>query len=167
VKPYKWSISSGALPPGLAVSSGGSTTGKPTTAGNLSFVVRVDDSAGGAAGVPRTIYVFRQIAFTTSRATCSGTYLTGCTTQLKYTGGASSAPKVNVTQNLALYPPLPPGSTFTAKAGVVNVSIPPVCTLGNGTAIVTVVLVDQSPCGAGFNCLSGKLSLTINLPGAC
>jgi hypothetical protein len=130
-------------------------------------VVRVDDSAGAAAGVPTSIFIFRQIAFTRPTGTCSGTYLTGCTTQLPYTGGASSAPKVNVTQDPALWPPLPPGSTFTAKGGVVKVSIPPVCTLGNGTAVVTVVLVDQSPCGAGFNCSSGKLTLTINLPGAC
>ena len=167
VKPYKWSISSGVLPSGLAFSQGGSTTGKPTAPGTFSFVVRVDDSAGAAAGVSRSIFVFRQIAFTASTGLCSGTYLTGCTTQLKYTGGASSNPKVTVTQDLALYPPLPAGSTFNAKGGVVNVSIPPVCTLGNGTAVVTVVLVDQSPCGAGFNCSSGKLTLTINLPGAC
>jgi hypothetical protein len=167
VKPYKWSISGGVLPPGVALSSGGKATGKPTANGSFSFVVRVDDSAGSAAGAPGSILVFRQIAFTSLRGTCSGTYLTGCTTQLKYTGGASSAPKVIVTQDLALWPPLPPGSTFTAKAGFVNVSIPPVCTLGNGTAVVTVVLVDQSPCGAGFNCSSAKLTLTINLPGAC
>ncbi len=162
VKPYKWSISSGALPPGVVLSSGGSTTGKPTAAGTYSFVVRVDDSAGAAAGVTRSIFVFRQIAFTSPRGTCSGT-LTSCTTQLKYTGGASNAPKVNVTQDLALYPPLPAGSTFTAKGGVVNVSIP-VCPPGN-LIVVTVVLVDQSPCGVGFNCSSGKLTLTITLVG--
>jgi hypothetical protein len=41
----------------MALSSGGSTTGTPTATGNFSFVVRVGDAAGGAAGAPRTITV--------------------------------------------------------------------------------------------------------------
>jgi hypothetical protein len=167
IPPYTWSIQGGAYPPGLALSAGGSASGKPTAPGTFSFTVGVNDSAGASATGPGSIFVFSRIAFTTATGTCSGTYNTGCTTVLKYTGGASGAPKVKVTQNLALWPPLPAGSTFTVKAGVVNVSIPPVCTLGNGTAVVTVVLLDQTPCYAGFLCTSGKLTLTINLPGAC
>ena len=62
VKPYAWSIASGALPPGLTLSSGGTTTGTPTATGNFSFTVRVDDAAGGAAGVPRTIAVVPHLA---------------------------------------------------------------------------------------------------------
>jgi trimeric autotransporter adhesin len=169
VKPYKWSISSGALPPGLALSSGGSTTGKPTTAGTYSFVIRIDDSAGAAAGVARSIFVFRQIAFTTTSATCSATgNPVSCTTPtLKYTGGASNSPTVTVTPN-PRYPALPKGSTFTAKSGVVTFTIPgPACNAPNYDSIFTVVLVDQSPCGAGFNCSSGKLTLTIHMSNNC
>src|SRR5712691_3022882 len=70
VKPYKWSVSSGALPTGIALSSAGSATGKPTAPGTFSFVVRVDDSAGAAAGVPTSVFIFRQIAFTTATASC-------------------------------------------------------------------------------------------------
>jgi hypothetical protein len=68
VAPYKWSIASGSLPPGLALTPAGSTSGKPTTIGSYSFVVRVDDSTGGAAGVPRTITVVPHLAVT---GTCS------------------------------------------------------------------------------------------------
>jgi hypothetical protein len=166
VKPYKWSISSGALPPGLAVSSGGSTTGKPTATGTFSFVIRVDDSAGAAAGVPRSIYVFRQLAFTAGSATCTGPVLSGCMTQLRYTGGISNGkPVVKVTDTGK--PPLPPGSKFIAAKGVVTVSIAgSLCSsaYGNGyNAVVTLVLVDQSPCVVGFNCSSAKLALTIRL----
>ena len=57
VPPYKWSIATGSLPPGLALSSAGNASGKPTATGSYSFVVRVDDSAGAAAGVSRTITV--------------------------------------------------------------------------------------------------------------
>ncbi len=55
--PYKWSIDGGALPTGLAISSGGTVAGTPGTAGAFSFVVRVDDAGGQAAGVPRSINV--------------------------------------------------------------------------------------------------------------
>jgi hypothetical protein len=170
VKPYKWSISSGALPPGVTVSSGGSTTGKPTTAGTYPFVIRVDDSAGSAAGVPRSIFVFRQIAFSAAVGTCTGMFNAGgggCSTQLKYTGGASNTPKVTVFQS-SQYPPLPAGSTFIAKSGIVSVTIPlSGCGTPSYNSIVTLVLVDQSPCGAGFNCSSGKLSLSVSLSNNC
>jgi hypothetical protein len=170
VKPYKWSISSGSLPPGVTVSSGGSTTGKPTTAGTYSFVIRVDDSAGAAAGVSRSIFVFRQIAWTTPRATCSvfGNPVSCTAPSLKYTGGASSAiPKITVVPNPG-NPALPAGSTFVAKSGLVTFNIPgPGCNAPNYDSIVTLVLVDQSPCGTGFNCSSGKLSLTIHMSNNC
>lgn len=169
VKPYKWSISSGSLPPGLAVSSSGSTTGKPTAVGTFPFVIRVDDSAGAAAGVPTSIRVFRQIAFTTTSATCSvSANPPVCTAPpLKYTGGVSASPKVNVTPSPG-YPALPSGSSFSAKSGVVTFSIPgPACGAADYDSILNVVLVDQSPCGAGFICSSGKLSLTIHLSNNC
>jgi hypothetical protein len=166
VKPYKWSIEGGALPPGVALSSGGSATGKPTTVGTFSFVVRVDDSAGAAAGAPSSILVFRQIAFAAAAGTCNGSAINGCATQLSYTGGIPNGkPVVQVTDTGK--PPLPPGSTFTAAKGVVTVKIAgSSCSsvYGNGySAVVTLVLVDQSPCGVGFKCSSGKLSLTIRL----
>lgn len=62
--PYRWSIATGALPTGLTLSSGGSATGKPTTSGAFSFVIRLDDSAGGAAGASRTISVVPHLSAT-------------------------------------------------------------------------------------------------------
>jgi hypothetical protein len=45
--PYMWKIDSGALPPGLTLSSANSViTGVPTQAGQSSYVLHVDDSAG-------------------------------------------------------------------------------------------------------------------------
>ena len=49
VSPYTWTITSGTLPPGLALSSAGAITGTPTTAGTYSFTVRVADSASTTA----------------------------------------------------------------------------------------------------------------------
>src|SRR5213082_2033639 len=60
-QPYHWSISGGALPPGLGV-SGTTVSGTPTANGNFSFTVRVDDSAGKAAGVTRSITIAAPLA---------------------------------------------------------------------------------------------------------
>ena len=46
--PYSWAISSGALPAGLTLSSGGQISGTPTTAGTFSFTVKVSDSGSPA-----------------------------------------------------------------------------------------------------------------------
>ncbi len=46
--PYTYTISGGALPAGLALSSGGAITGTPTGSGASSFTVRVTDSLGNA-----------------------------------------------------------------------------------------------------------------------
>ncbi|HEX5424177.1 MAG TPA: putative Ig domain-containing protein [Candidatus Acidoferrales bacterium] len=43
--PYTWSVSSGSLPPGLAINSYGTIEGTPTQLGAYSFVLQVSDSA--------------------------------------------------------------------------------------------------------------------------
>lgn len=60
--PYKWSSNSGSLPTGLALSTDGKVTGTPSVAGAFSFVVRVDDAAGGAAGVSRSVTVAKHLS---------------------------------------------------------------------------------------------------------
>jgi hypothetical protein len=46
---YTWSISSGALPPGLSLNSTGTISGTPTVVGTLNFTVQVRDSTTPAA----------------------------------------------------------------------------------------------------------------------
>jgi len=57
VGPYTWSIDTGALPDGIAMSTGGAISGKPTTPGAGSFVVRVKDSLGTSSTKPLFIIV--------------------------------------------------------------------------------------------------------------
>lgn len=48
--PYVWSLSAGALPPGLTLNTGtGDISGTPTTAGTYNYTVRVTDATGGYA----------------------------------------------------------------------------------------------------------------------
>src|SRR5690606_8972485 len=50
VPPYTFSIASGALPPGLTLSTGGDLDGIPTTVGVYSFMVMAEDSDATSNG---------------------------------------------------------------------------------------------------------------------
>jgi hypothetical protein len=60
--PYTWTLASGALPPGLSLSSYGSISGTPTLLGSYSFVLQVTDSGSPPyiLTVPVTIQVTPQ-----------------------------------------------------------------------------------------------------------
>ena len=191
VKPYKWSIQAGALPPGLALSTGGSTTGKPTNVGNYSFSVRVDDSAGAAAGAPSSIMVFRQLVFNVTTATCGNApkLVTDCSTALHpplripYSGGTPGAKltiKITGVTGGSIIKPVracvvtaanpttspPPGMSVSASGGFMTLSAGPPdgTTWCHYRATITFVLVNPSPCGAGFLCTSSNtLSVVFNL----
>ena len=49
--PYNWTIASGALPGGLLLSSSGTISGTPSSAGSFDFSLRADDSAPKAFGI--------------------------------------------------------------------------------------------------------------------
>jgi hypothetical protein len=55
--PLTWSVSSGSLPPGLAMSVDGLITGAPTVATSPTVVVRVTDADGRVAAFPYTLTV--------------------------------------------------------------------------------------------------------------
>jgi len=47
--PYTWSLTTGSLPPGLALSTSGTVSGAPTAAGSYSFTIQASDSGGQKA----------------------------------------------------------------------------------------------------------------------
>ena len=55
--PYRWSISGGAIPPGLTLSPDGSIGGTPTSSGVFNFTVQVAEAAGGTTTSPSTITI--------------------------------------------------------------------------------------------------------------
>jgi len=77
--PYTWSLLSGALPNGLALSSGGAISGTPTVAGSFPFTVAVKDSKSASASANLSINVVAtapptvSISSPSSGATVSGT----------------------------------------------------------------------------------------------
>jgi hypothetical protein len=57
ISPYKWSITSGALPAGLTLASSGTISGTPTTSGTFSFTVHVADSASSPTSASRNLSI--------------------------------------------------------------------------------------------------------------
>jgi hypothetical protein len=61
-----WSLASGSLPSGLALSTAGKISGQPTKAGSSAFSVAVKDSAGHTANISLTLVVGPQLAITSA-----------------------------------------------------------------------------------------------------
>lgn len=57
VKPYHWTVASGALPPGLTLGADGTVSGSPTAAGHYTFTIQAADSGDSAVPIPGAIDV--------------------------------------------------------------------------------------------------------------
>ncbi|PYT64569.1 MAG: hypothetical protein DMG42_34505, partial [Acidobacteria bacterium] len=55
--PYAWSLASGSLPAGLTLSSAGTISGTPTSAGSFPFTVQVTDTASHSASANLSVNV--------------------------------------------------------------------------------------------------------------
>ncbi|MGY3581513.1 hypothetical protein ACVIGB_000416 [Bradyrhizobium sp. USDA 4341] len=145
---FVFSIASGALPPGLALSSGGVLSGVPTSAGNFGFTVAVADALGGQAQAPYSIAV--SVALTAP----TGTFANG-EVGVSYTSAAPAAHG-----GLAPYVwslasgSLPAGLSLNSSTGVVS-GMPTAGSTATFTLQVTDSLGSVSP-------VSSAISLTIN-----
>ncbi|WP_455430086.1 putative Ig domain-containing protein [Noviluteimonas caseinilytica] len=88
--PYTYSVSSGSLPTGLALSSTGGITGTPTTAGTYTFTVSVIDANGDFGSQTYSVTVAGANALTISPSTLpSATNGTAYTQTLTTSGGTA------------------------------------------------------------------------------
>ena len=91
VSPYTWSVTAGALPGGLTLSSTGQITGQPTVSGTFNFTAKVTDADGGTSTANLSIVVNPAAPLTV--ATTSGSLPQGTlntaypSTNLSATGG--------------------------------------------------------------------------------
>ncbi len=167
--PVQYTVS-GVLPPGTTL-NGPSLAGTFTTvsaAAPFSFSVAAIDALGAGAAVKANFNVFTHLAFTVTSASCFPTTAPGCTNQqLKYSGGTPGVdPKAVVSNvNAPNYKNvLPIGFSVITKGGVVYVSVPAQPNGTNWYGIITLSLVDQSPCGPGYNCASSNTAaLTVRI----
>ncbi len=173
--PYGYTITAGAVPPGMGL-SGLSVTGtfQPGPVGQYTLTVVVSDQYGAQGTVPANWYVFPHIAFPGGAIGPPGPNCPwpGCTVQMPYSGGTPGG-AVSVTivsfqiTSQCPFPPCgqPPSPTITASNGVVTFTVPsPRGTPGYGTngytGTLVVVLTDSSPCGPG-NCNTGQVKISI------
>ena len=114
--PYaNWSISSGALPPGLAFNTAGVLTGTPTNAGSYMFTVQVTDKAGATASTPFQVTInAATLAITTTSPLLAGKVNTSYTQSFVASGGVP--PYTNWTTSNGS---LPSGLTLNS-AGVLS-----------------------------------------------
>lgn len=166
VVPYQYNLAGGALPPGTSL-NGPSLAGTFTTVSAVapfSFSVTVTDAFGATGKVASNFSVFTHITFTVTSATCTSTIapLTCTTSQLRYAGGTpGGTPTVKVTKVSSATGQLPPGFSAYAKGGTVIVTVPTQKTSYSG--MVTLILIDQSPCGPQGNCQSNLATVTIKI----
>ncbi len=147
--PYTWTVTSGTLPAGLTLSSGGILSGTPTMAGTSTFTAQVQDAAGSRATATFTVPV--TAAQTPVRITLSSP--APAVANMPYTG------TIPVT-----------GGTGTYNCTISSGSLPAGLALGSncqitgtpttpGSTTVTVVATDSSnPTNSG----SGPVTVTVN-----
>ncbi|MGW5671409.1 putative Ig domain-containing protein [Micromonospora sp. NPDC003776] len=147
--PYTLSLRSGALPPGMAVSSAGVLSGSPTTPGSYAFRVRLTDAHGFFAEQDVTVAIADPATTITSGAPPRGAVDTAYS--FRFTATGDSAIKFSVAAGT-----LPPGLTLAPDgllsgtpetAGSYAFTVRAAGTASSATAEVTVVIdaVSTSP----------------------
>jgi hypothetical protein len=117
--PYKWSMTSGSLPLGLAMSTAGQISGMPTQAGSFSFTVQVTDSSSTPQSATANFGLTVKAAAVASLAISTSSLPAGqvnsvYTTSLSGTGGT---PAYSWT---LLSGQLPPGLSLNASSGAIT-----------------------------------------------
>lgn len=87
--PYTWSLYSGSLPSGLALSSNGTISGTPTAIGTSSFTVQVTDSASAANTKGLTLTVSSSTLSITTTSLSNATVSTSYSASLTANGGTA------------------------------------------------------------------------------
>jgi hypothetical protein len=140
-----WSLASGSLPSGLALSTAGMISGKPTKTGTAVFSVAIKDSAGNKATAALTLVVDPQLAITTVGPLPVGYVTKPFTFTFTASGGSGTgymwSTKSALPQNFVL-----------SKTGVLSGT-----TSTADTVTVTVVVTDSAT-----NTASASFTLIIN-----
>jgi hypothetical protein len=167
IPPYKYKVTSGALPTGMGLSGFSLTKAfpaAPAAGKDWVFTVRVTDAIGAWAETTAKFHVFPHIAFTPPIPvpTCTGKWGTGCTlTQsLGYilgTPGLGQA-TAKVVAGLSSLPFVVQGLAVTGIGANTNP-----CPLNGYVVDVRVVVQDTSTCGANLYCASVPATVKVRL----
>ncbi|HWB84179.1 MAG TPA: putative Ig domain-containing protein [Bryobacteraceae bacterium] len=146
-QPYSWTISDGALPQGLTLSTAGAISGTPTTAGKADFTVEVTDNAHVTATAPLSITVTPPPLKVTTTSLPAATV--GATYSQTLAAGGGTPPYTWAVSDGAL----PQGLTLSAAGALSGTPA------AAGTANFTVKVTDSANASA-----TSALSIVVNLP---
>jgi Putative Ig domain len=139
VQPYTWTVDSGALPPGLTLSTGGVLSGTPPagSAGSYSFTLRVTDSQ-----TPTHAYQTANMALTINPPlTFQPTTLVNGVVSVSYSSAVAAMGGIDC---------VPPQMTACYTYAIVSGSLPPGLTLDtNGTTTGTAGTISGTPTQIG------------------
>ena len=168
--PYTWSVVSGALPDGLALSGDGSVSGSPTTAGIFSFTIQVADSGSGTASIPGTIQIAEQLTaglnsscaqYCRVELGCDSTcgafgHLAGGVGPYTYTVAQGPLPAGTTLNGLSL------AGTFKGLSGYLKFTVQVADSLGGTTTIAPTFWMYDHISLAGGTC-TGRVTCTVTL----
>ena len=149
--PYTWSLSSGALPSGLAMNSAGNISGSPTVAGTSPFTVVVKDSTGASASANLSINVVIAAPPTVSiNSPANGSTVSGT---VAVSGVASDGLTISSVQVSV------DGGTFANASGTTNWSFSLNSnSLSNGAHTLSAKVIDS----ASNSATSSLVDVTVN-----
>ncbi|MFN8814978.1 MAG: putative Ig domain-containing protein [Acidobacteriota bacterium] len=158
VTPYTFIITGGQLPPGLNLNFNGLVSGTPTQLVNLSFTVRVIDSAGANDQVNLAISVNGNNLSLTNSSVPPGQLNTAYSQALVATGGTSPY-TYNVTSGA-----LPPGISVSSSGQLAGTPT------ASGTFPFRISVTDSTGAAASFHLVlviaASQLGITTNSLGA-
>jgi len=142
-----WSLASGSLPTGLALSSTGNISGQPTNAGSSALSITVKDSAGNTANASFMLVVGPQLAITTAGPLPIGYVDQNYNFTFTASGGSGTGYTWTTTSVL-------PQNFVLSTAGILSGT-----TTAADTVSLTVVVTDSAS-----NTASAQYTLIINSP---
>jgi large repetitive protein len=164
IAPFKYKVTKGSLPTGMALSGFKLTKAFPAPATQAGkdwvFTVRVTDGIGAWAETTTKFHVYPHIAFTPplgAKATCKIPPTGGgCTATLAYTLGTPNLTNPKVDVQVQSGPTLPAGYTAKADNGTLTFTVP-----SPYTGVVRVAVIDTSTCGPNLYCTSAPATINI------
>lgn len=113
---YTWSVAAGSLPSGLGLNPNtGVLSGTPTTAGNPSFTIQVNDAASAPVTKPFSLPINEALTITTNSPLPTGAVGAPYSVAFSASGGVGAR-----TWSVALGSSLPGGLSLNASTGVLS-----------------------------------------------